>query len=152
MTAMVATRTRLFEDSRSQDTWDMPDDHPAVFVVDDDACLRAIIGDWVESAGFRPVRIQDGKSCLSALSIIRPAAVLLDLHMDGLSGIETLERIRAIEPGVPVIALTGEQDPEVSFGLVEVGASELLLKPVTRAQLVRALVALVSGPALRVPA
>jgi FixJ family two-component response regulator len=127
------------------------DDAPAVFVVDDDECLRAIIGDWVELAGFRAVRMGDGQSCLAAMFLEKPAAILLDLHMAGLSGTETLERIRKIDPDVPVIALTGEHDPALAFGLIEGGADELLLKPVKRSRLLQSLSGFVRGLESPVP-
>ena len=114
---------------------------PVVFVVDDDACLRALVGDWVEDAGFRAVLFPDGAACLSALSRHRPAAVILDLHMSGLSGAETLDFIRTVDGEVPVIALTGESDPVAALDLIDRGADEFLLKPVSRTLLVRSLLA-----------
>ena len=114
---------------------------PVVFVVDDDACLRMLVGDWVEDAGFRAVLFPDGAACLSALSLHRPAAVILDLHMSGLSGAETLDFIRTVDTEVPVIALTGESDPVAALDLIDRGADEFLLKPVSQTRLVRSLLA-----------
>ena len=117
---------------------------PAVFVVDDDAFLRALVGDWVEDAGFRAVRLPGGEACLAALATEDPVAVVLDLHMWGMCGATTLDAIRVARPGLPVIALTGESDPAFALDLVERGASEFLAKPVGRNQLVRALLAAAS--------
>jgi FixJ family two-component response regulator len=114
---------------------------PLVFVVDDDECLRSLIGDWVEDAGFRVVRLEGGEACLAALRQERPVAVILDLHMSGLSGAETLDLIRLGDAQVPVITLSGEDDPDVVLNLVDRGASEFLLKPVRRTNLVRSLLA-----------
>jgi len=112
---------------------------PAVFVVDDDECLRALVGDWVEGAGYRAVRLPSGEACLDALATGAPVAVILDLNMWGMGGARTLDAIRAAHPDMPVIALTGESDPGVALDLIERGASEFLVKPVRRDQLVRAL-------------
>jgi FixJ family two-component response regulator len=120
-------------------------------VVDDDECLRTIIGDWVEDAGFRAVRLPGGQACLEALASVAPAAVILDLHMWGLSGARTLDAIRVAHPDVPVIVLTGEHDPAVAFDLIERGASEFLTKPVHRSQLVRALLCASDRPAPPIP-
>ncbi len=117
---------------------------PAVFVVDDDAFLRALVGDWVEDAGFRAVRLPGGEACLAALAKETPVAVVLDLHMWGMCGATTLDAIRIALPNLPVIALTGESDPAFALDLVERGASEFLAKPVHRNQLVRALLAAAS--------
>jgi DNA-binding NtrC family response regulator len=116
-----------------------PDDAwPTVFVVDDDECLRALVGDWVEDAGFRAVRLPGGEACLAALASGVPSAVILDLHMWGMSGASTLDAIRATHPDVPVIAMTGESDPATAVDMIERGASEFLTKPVPRSQHCRA--------------
>ena len=114
---------------------------PAVFVVDDDECLRSLVGDWVEDAGFRAVRLEGGEACLVALAVELPVAVILDLHMSGLTGAETLDFIKLAAPEVPVIAMTGESDPLAALDLVDRGADEFLLKPVSRTRLVRSLLA-----------
>ncbi len=121
----------------------MPTAPPAVLVVDDDACLRAIVSDWLEHAGFHTRRLCSGEACISAVAAERPVAVILDLHMSGMSGRETLDELRRIREDVPVIALSGEQDPEEAAALIESGADEFLLKPVRRARLVESLLALV---------
>ncbi len=114
---------------------------PTVLVVDDDPFLLALLGDWAEDAGFRTVRVPSGEACLAALSRERPAVVLLDLHMPGLSGAETLDFIRAADPGLPVVAVTAESDPVAAVDLVDRGADDFLQKPVSRGRLVRALLA-----------
>lgn len=119
---------------------------PTILVVDDDPFLRALLGDWVEDAGFRAVRLPSGEACLAALPRERPAAVLLDLHMPGLTGAETLDFIRTADPGVPVIAVTAESDPVAAVDLVDRGADDFLQKPVDRGRLVRALLAHARAP------
>ena len=121
---------------------------PTVFVVDDDECLRSLVGDWVEDAGFRAVRLEGGEACLAALTRERPVAVILDLHMSGLSGAETLDFIRTVDRHVPVIAMTGDDDPVVALDLVDRGADEFLVKPVSRTCLVRSLLS-AAGPLRR---
>ena len=122
---------------------------PLVFVVDDDECLRSLIGDWVEDAGFRAVRLDGGEACIAALARERPVAVLLDIHMSGISGAETLDLIRGADAAVPVIALSAESDPGVVLDLVDRGAMEFLLKPVRRTCLIRSLLAI--APRLPAP-
>jgi FixJ family two-component response regulator len=117
-----------------------PDDAwPAVFVVDDDACLRSLFGDWVEHAGFQAVRLASGEACLSALACRTPIAIILDVHMGGISGGETLEAIRCSGSDIPIFVLSGESDPDVATDLIQRGATEFMTKPVRRTELVRAL-------------
>jgi FixJ family two-component response regulator len=112
---------------------------PTVFVVDDDECLRALIGDWVEHAGFQAVRLPGGEACLAALAAQTPLAVIMDLHMVGMSGADTLDAIRGAGSDIPVIVLSGEGAPTVQMDLVDRGASEFLVKPVRRTDLIRTL-------------
>ncbi len=119
---------------------------PTVLVVDDDPFLRTLLGDWVEDAGFRAIRLPSGEACLAALSRERPAAILLDLHMPGLSGAETIDFVRTADPDVPIIAVTAESDPVAAVDLVDRGADDFLKKPVDRGRLVRALLAHARAP------
>jgi CheY-like chemotaxis protein len=112
---------------------------PRVFVVDDDECLRSLIGDWVEHAGFLAVRLPSGEACLSALASQTPLAVVLDLHMVGMGGAATLDAIRSNGSQIPVIALSGESDPGAATDLIDRGASGYLTKPVRRTDLIRTL-------------
>jgi FixJ family two-component response regulator len=126
---------------------------PTVFIVDDDEFLRALIGDWVEAAGFRPVRLPGGEACVAALSLYKPVAVVLDRHMAGMNGAdtETVDAIRIANPKIPVIALTGETDAALALDLIERGASEFLSKPVHQTQLIKALLVAAGQEASRKP-
>jgi two-component system response regulator PrrA len=112
---------------------------PTVFVVDDDECLRALIGDWVEHAGFQAVRLPGGEACLAALAAQTPQAVVLDLHMIGMDGAATLDAIREAGSDIPVIVLSGDGTSTVQMDLIDRGATEFLVKPVRRTDLIRTL-------------
>jgi DNA-binding NtrC family response regulator len=116
------------------------DDRPSVFVVDDDAHLRALIGGWVEAAGFRPVELESGEACLAALPTETPAAVLLDLSMPGIGGVAALDRIRSHHRHLPVIVLTASKEVDTVVDIMRRGAYDFLPKPVDRTKLVTTLV------------
>ncbi len=116
------------------------DDRPSVFVVDDDAHLRTLIGSWVEAAGFRPVELESGEACLAALPAETPAAVLLDLSMPGMGGAVALDRIRSHHRHLPVVVLTATKDVDVVVDVMRRGAYDFLPKPVDRTKLVTTLV------------
>jgi FixJ family two-component response regulator len=140
-TASAAAAMQESETAAAPPRTEAAESWPTVFVVDDDECLRSLVGDWVEDAGFRAVRLDGGEACLALLALERPVAVILDLHMSGLSGVETLDFIRTVDLDVPVIAMTGECDPAIALDMVDRGADEFLLKPVSRTRLVRSLLA-----------
>ena len=122
---------------------------PTVFVVDDDECLRSLIGDWVEHAGFQAVCLPSGERCLSALAARTPLAVVLDLHMTGIGGAATLDAIRGAGSEIPVIVLSGEGTTATQMDLIDRGATEFLVKPVRRNDLIRTLLGV--SPAYETP-
>ena len=89
--------------------------------------------------------VEDGAELLTVLDDVDADVVLLDIRMPGLSGLETLERMRDHQPAVPVLILTMYDDPVYLRRAVELGASGYLLKSVDRKELNRALHAVASG-------
>jgi len=63
--------------------------------------------------------------------------VLLDIRMRGLSGVEVLKRIRAMDPTIPVIMVTAADDPVLIRETREIGAYGYLVKPIEEARLNR---------------
>jgi len=81
---------------------------PAVLVVDDDPESQKLVETALMELGYRPVVMPDGESGLRAATRERPAAVVLDLRMPGMSGLEFLDRFRHTDNGsnTPVIVWT----------------------------------------------
>ena len=102
---------------------------PRVLLVDDDATIRRTLGVGLELEGFQVVPASGGRAALEAVPRIRPAAVLLDLTMPDLDGLEVLKRLRAGGEEVPVCVLSArdEVDDRV-FGL-QAGADDYVVKP-----------------------
>jgi DNA-binding NtrC family response regulator len=111
-----------------------------VLIVDDDAELRADICDTLSDLGHTPVPAPDGASALAELDRREIAAVLLDLRMPGLSGIEVLERIRARNSPPAVAVLTAVPTAENTIQAMRLGAVDHLAKPIRRAELADLLV------------
>jgi FixJ family two-component response regulator len=65
-----------------------------------------------------------------------PLAVVLDLHTVGMGGAAPLDAIREAGSDIPVIVLSGEGTPEVQMDLIDRGATEFLVKPVRRTDLI----------------
>ncbi|HUE39677.1 MAG TPA: response regulator, partial [Candidatus Binatia bacterium] len=83
----------------------MPDSRKRVLAVDDELGVRESIRILL-SADYDVASVASGDAALEAIQRERPHLVLLDIIMPGMDGMELLERIRATDPGLPVVILT----------------------------------------------
>ena len=109
-----------------------------VMMVDDDPLMIEVVQTYLEEAGYRSfVTTSRPTEAMSLFVAQRPDILLLDLKMPEVSGFEILEQIRAhLELRyTPVIILTGESDPKSKLKALELGATDLLTKPVDSSEL-----------------
>jgi DNA-binding response OmpR family regulator len=102
--------------------------NPRVLVVDDDARLYALLEEYLSSNDVVTVHARDGLAGLERLASDTFDAVLLDIMMPGLGGLETLRRIRE-KSQVPIIMLTAKGDETDRVVGLELGADDYLPKP-----------------------
>jgi DNA-binding response OmpR family regulator len=109
---------------------------PRVLVVDDDATVRDVIGRYLGDAGYRVDLAADGPTGLRAARERNPDAVILDLMLPGLSGLDVCRALRGVDDRLPIVMLTalGEEDDRV-LGL-ELGADDYVTKPFSPRELV----------------
>lgn len=100
-----------------------------VLVCDDEAAARRGVIRALTPAGYTVLEAADGAACLDLLARERVDLILLDLTMPGLSGRETLERIRCLEHPPPVVVLTADCSLESALEMVSAGAADYLTKP-----------------------
>jgi DNA-binding NarL/FixJ family response regulator len=112
----------------------------AVSIVEDDAHLRSILADWIRAAdGFLCVGVHSsGESALVALPEEKPAVVLMDINLGGMTGIECVRRLKPQMPDTQFMMLTVYEDPDHIFKALTAGASGYLLKRTPRAELLAA--------------
>ena len=128
-----------------------------IFVVEDDAVTQALLDRWLGVAGFGAKGFGRAEEALYALETLKPDALLLDLGLPGLGGMDALRRIRAAFPDLPVIIVTARSELEIVVEAMREGAEDYLVKPFDAdrvlAALKRALSHGSSGPrkARRVP-
>ncbi len=103
-----------------------------VLVVDDDEFHRRLVGRWLERAGYAVIGVPDGRACLEALSAHAPDALLLDLHMEGTSGLDVLDAVQRRDLHVPVVVLTADERVPTVVEAMRRGARGYLTKPVDR--------------------
>jgi DNA-binding response OmpR family regulator len=102
-----------------------------VLVIDDEPSIRAVAVKMLARLGFRAIEAPDGAA---ALEIVRNStapltAALLDLTMPGLSGEETLRRLRRIDKRLPIILMSGYNEREVLDRFVGRELAGFLQKP-----------------------
>ncbi len=100
-----------------------------VLVVDDDAGVRSLLEHVLARHGYEVRSVADGQSALRAIREDSPEAVLLDVNLPGLSGVEALEAVHAITPGVKVIMMSGAVSFEVAKDTLARGAFDFVAKP-----------------------
>jgi CheY-like chemotaxis protein len=114
-----------------------------VLIADDDADVREVLVESFRQAGFDVLEAANGLEALLCVKRDRPDAVVLDLMMPRLGGVEALKRIHAFNPGIRALVVTGAIDSELHRQATLAGAAGVFAKPVAAATLVAAL----SGPA-----
>lgn len=102
---------------------------PDVLIVDDEPHVREIVATYLEREGFSVRSAADGKQALVELGAKRPDAVVLDLMLPEISGLEVLRRLRADGDEVPVILLSARGDEPDRVAGLELGADDYVAKP-----------------------
>ena len=99
-----------------------------VLIVDDDAEIRALLGEYLGKNGFKTTVVADGKSMWTALSRGKVDLIVLDLMLPGDDGLTLCRKLRA-ESDTPVIMLTARGEETDRIVGLEMGADDYLAKP-----------------------
>jgi two-component system KDP operon response regulator KdpE len=112
--------------------------HPSirVLIVDDEPAIRRALRPPLVELGFQVVEASRGEEALHVLRGGTYDAVLLDVNMPGIGGIETLRRIRAFAPRLPVLMLTVRDQEEDKVEALELGADDYVTKPFSTRELI----------------
>jgi DNA-binding NtrC family response regulator len=106
-----------------------------ILIVEDDPAQLRLFEAVIGSLGYEALPVSDGEAALTRLdelgSSAEPDLVLLDRVLPGIDGIETLEKIRAAHPELPVIILTMEGGVNTIVKAMRAGAVDFLMKPVS---------------------
>ncbi len=109
---------------------------PTVFVVDDDAAVRAGVSMLLETAGIRHECHGDAESFLAAWDPERTGCVVLDLRMPGMDGLAAQEELARRGSRMPIIFLSAFGDVPTTARAMRSGAVDFMTKPVDGGQLV----------------
>jgi len=103
-----------------------------ILVVDDDAEIRNLLGDYLRKNGYRATAVADGKAMWTALSRGKADLIVLDLMLPGEDGLTLCSKLRSgshAPAGTPVIMLTARGEETDRIVGLEIGADDYLAKP-----------------------
>jgi CheY-like chemotaxis protein len=117
------------------DDKDKPKDElPCVLAVDDSAFFLNSLSTLFKGAPFKLVSVRSGEAALKFLQRLNPSVFILDIDMPEMNGYELAEIIRARGYKSPIIFLTGNAKKEYVIKAIRVGASDFIVKPITKEQ------------------
>jgi CheY-like chemotaxis protein len=107
------------------------DERIRILVVDDDPDLLDTLREYLENLGNRYVveTAAQGSEALLMVARARPHVVILDVEMPGMSGVQVLTSLHALDPTIPVIMLTANTDSSVAAETLKLGAVSYAPKP-----------------------
>ncbi len=104
-----------------------------ILLVDDEPVQRRLMSALLsKKLSYQVMAVDSGEEALRRLrasNIGDLSAVLLDIHMPGMNGFETLAQMRRLRPDLPVLMLTGSDDTELAVRAIKEGASDFIVKP-----------------------
>jgi two-component system, chemotaxis family, chemotaxis protein CheY len=114
-----------------------PPPSPAILVVDDDEVMRDLLRRTLERSGFEVVTAIDGREGVERCRGRTVDVTITDMMMPVMGGIEMIRALRAEQPGIRIIALSGVDDWDNYLKTARsLGAKAVLRKPVSSAELV----------------
>ncbi|HEV2178515.1 MAG TPA: sigma-54 dependent transcriptional regulator [Terriglobia bacterium] len=103
----------------------------SVLIVDDELGIRQSLTSVLQDEGYHVDAVESGEACLEFLARKRPQAVMLDIWLPGMDGLEALGKIRALEHPPVVIMISGHGTIEAAVRSTKLGAFDFIEKPLS---------------------
>ncbi len=100
-----------------------------LLVVDDEKSIRQMLSTFFGKKGYEVIEASSGEEAIDKVNAEKPNIVLLDMHMGGMDGIESLKQILQLYPKLAVVMATGDENDERVRMAMELGAYGYVLKP-----------------------
>lgn len=113
----------------------MPQTKHSVIIIDDEESMRDSCTMILKKDGFETMTANNGEEGLQKIKEAHPDIALIDLKMPGISGLDVLDRIQEIDPGILPIVITGYATVESAVDAMKKGAYDFLPKPFTPEEL-----------------
>jgi len=101
-----------------------------VLVVDDEDGIRQALDRFLTRQGYRVTQAPEAAAALAAIESVHPQAMLCDIRMPNMSGVELLPKALAADTDLAVIMLTAIDEPRTAIECLKLGAYDYLIKPV----------------------
>jgi DNA-binding NtrC family response regulator len=106
-----------------------------ILVIDDESNARNALAEILREEGYSAETAADGFKGLSRFHEFSPDLVLTDLKMPGMDGVQLLEKIREVDPSVPVIVMTAFGAVDTAVAAMRAGAADYVTKPINTDEL-----------------
>lgn len=120
-----------------------------IFVVDDDAEVRATLTIILGAAGYDVVCFADGAALIAQARQKSPVCILLDVHIPGKSGLDVLKELRAQDYPAPIFMISGSGDIAMAVDAIRSGALDFIEKPFKGSELIERIGAAIGAFARR---
>ncbi len=100
-----------------------------ILIIDDDELVRKSLSEFLTAEGYEVQCAAEGDQGLRLLNEFAPDMVFLDIYMPGWSGLDVIRRVRQVNRVIPVIMITGYDNPQIARDLVLAGATDFIKKP-----------------------
>ncbi len=111
---------------------------PSLLLVDDDATFRTVLSRALEKRGFAVTCAENVEQALPLASANPPEYAVLDLKMDGASGLVLVQRLHELDPATRIVMLTGYASIATAVEAIKLGATQYLSKPANADEIVAA--------------
>lgn len=102
---------------------------PIVYIVDDDPSVRRALRRLIRQQGFDVETAETAGEFLASEHSRRPACLILDVRLPGMSGMDLQSRLAASEPDLPIVVVTAHGEDDIRRRMLAVGAVAFLAKP-----------------------
>lgn len=106
-----------------------------LLIVDDENDVREWAAKFFRKRKIEVLTASSGEAAIEIVGKERPSAMLLDITMEGIDGIETLRRVREIDKEIKVVMVTGSEDKDALNKTRELGACDYIHKPLKISEL-----------------
>lgn len=113
-------------------------DNPSLLLVDDDATFRSVLAQALEKRGFSVTSANSVETALPLAQANPPEFAVIDLKMNGASGLVLVKSLHELDPATRIVMLTGYASIATAVEAIKLGATQYLSKPANADEIVAA--------------